>query len=219
MKRRKIVTLLVATLLRASCGAAKPDTPSGDVYIAEISRANEQIVSPAVPESITVNGRVISLSEENLLNKGDTLQDARLILPTGTFDTMEEITVTDIAGWKVLHVVPSVDTPVCSMQTKQLNRAAEEFSDVTFMTISADFPFAQRRFVAENNFEHMQIASDFQGNNFAKKHGMYMPDYHLSTRAIMVLDNDNKVQYIEYAEEVTEELDLYSVINFVRQNS
>lgn len=179
---------------------------------------DEKVVSPALPEKIVVNNEEVNVSSGEFLKPGDYLKISDLVKPTTTFDTMENFSLNELNGYKVIHIVPSLDTPICSLQTRQLNYAATELPDVHFITVSADLPFALNRFVDFNEIKNMKVYSDFKTKEFFKNNKLFLEDYQLATRAIMVLNDDNKIMYIEYAEEVTEELDLYNVINFVRQN-
>lgn len=214
---KKIILCLFSLLFLASC-TTKQDEPVAEKIRIEVPVTEEKITSPEPPKELSVNDVKIKLNTDSYLQKGDKLKSSEIIPPTDTFNTMTPIKFDSIKGWKVIHVVPSIDTPVCSIQTRQLDTAVDEFNNVTFMTISADLPFALMRFKQINTINDMTLYSDYQGNSFAKENKLFMPEYDLATRAIIVVDEHDTVQYIEYAPEVTKELNLHDAINFVRQN-
>jgi thiol peroxidase len=105
-----------------------------------------------------------------------------------------------------LHsVVPSLDTPVCSEQTRKFDQAVAGLKDqVASYTISLDLPFAQKRFCAAENISNMQTYSDTHNQSFGKNYGVLiqglpMP---LLSRAIFVLDKTGKITYVEYVPSV-----------------
>jgi len=87
---------------------------------------------------------------------------------------------------------------------------------VTFIVISNDTPFALQRFCAANKIENLQVMSDARTREFGKQNSLYMEDYGLLTRSIMIVDENNVIQYIEYADEVTSELDLLNALAFLK---
>lgn len=213
MNKKFIGLLLIVVIFIAGC---QTEELNNDEYL--VPETNDVIVSPELPDKIVVHGKEVSVVEGNFLKPSQYINDGELIKPTDTFDTMELFSFSEIEGMKVLHIVPSLDTPVCSLQTRQLDHAATELPDVNFITISADLPFALKRFVEFNEISNMKVYSDFQTNNFLKSNKLFLEDYHLATRAIIILNEDNQIMYVEYAKEVTEELDLFNAINFLRQN-
>lgn len=217
MKKKIFILFTFAVLLTTGCGL-NHDEVGENVEEYKVPTTEEVIVSPKLPEKIVVNGEEVKVVDGEFLKPGDYIKTSNLIKPTNTFDTMESFSFDEIEGFKVVHIVPSLDTPICSLQTRQLDYAATELTDVNFITISADLPFALKRFVDTNNIRNMKVYSDFQTNAFLRNNKLFLEEYGLATRAIMVLDENNQILYVEYAEEVTEELDLFNVINFVRQN-
>ena len=165
--------------------------------------------------AITVNGEEVTLSGKKL-KVWDKITDVVLDKKAPFFDTVETITLSDFTWIKVIETVPSLDTPVCTLQTKQLEFAAETFSEINFIAISNDTPFALERFCAANGIDNLTTLSDARSREFGNKNSLYLPDYALLTRAIMILDEDNVIQYIEYANEVTSELDLMNALAFLK---
>lgn len=164
---------------------------------------------------ITVNGNVVSLSWEKL-KVWDTLKSAILDEKADYFDQVGTGAIEDFTGYKLIETVPSLDTPVCTMQTKQLEFAAKQFWDINFIVISNDTPFALQRFCSANSIENLQVFSDARTREFSTQNGLLLEDYGLLTRSIMIIDENNIIQYIEYANEVTSELDLMNALAFLQ---
>ncbi len=217
---KKTLTFL-SILLFILAGCSSPSHQNGEntkIEYPMVPETDAIITSPSLPSQLTVNGETVSINSESLLSVGNSLIDVPVILPTDTFDTMETTSISAFKGIKIIHSVPSLDTPVCSIQTRQLDTAAKEFTDMQFLTISADLPFALKRFVTTNGIDTMNVLSDYKNNDFAKANNLFLEEYQLSTRAIMIVDENNVVQYIEYASEVTKEINVENAVNFLRQN-
>lgn len=102
---------------------------------------------------------------------------------------------------RLFSVVPSLDTPVCSVQTKRF----EEFlgsmhGKMTCYTVSLDLPFAQKRFCTSENLTHMHTLSDVHNQSFGKNYGVLIEGLPLAllSRAIFVVDKNNKLTHVEY---------------------
>lgn len=165
---------------------------------------------------ITVNGEETTISWKQLLQVGDTLTLATLDHKADYFDQVSTGSLGDYSGYKLIETVPSLDTPVCTMQTKQLEFAAKEFSDVTFIVISNDTPFALQRFCSANGIDNLKVFSDARTREFGKQNKLFLSEYSLLTRSIMIVDENNTIKYIEYANEVTSELDLMNALAFLK---
>jgi thiol peroxidase len=106
---------------------------------------------------------------------------------------------------RLFSVVPSLDTPVCSMQTKKFDEAVGALKDrVACFTVSLDLPFAQKRFCDTEKITNMQNLSDVHNHSFGKNYGVLIEGlpFPLFSRAIFVLDKNNKITYCEYVPEV-----------------
>lgn len=107
---------------------------------------------------------------------------------------------------RLLSVVPSLDTPVCSEQTHKFDQALATLKDkIACYTISLDMPFAQKRFCSAENITTMQTLSDTHDHSFGQNYGVLieglpMP---LLSRAVFVLDKTGKITHLEYVPEVT----------------
>jgi len=109
---------------------------------------------------------------------------------------------------RMFSVVPSLDTPVCSMQTKTFDKGLAELGDkVATYTVSLDTPFAQKRFCTEAGVQTMQTLSDQHDGSFGRNYGVLLEGLAvpLLTRAVFVVDKSGKVTYVEYVPEVTHE--------------
>lgn len=122
-------------------------------------------------------------------------------------DGLQEITLEDFENKTlVLSVVPSLDTPVCSIQTKRFNEEAVNLRyDVEVLTVSMDLPFAQARFCTDNGVLNVKTASDHRDANFGRAYGTLIEDLRLESRAVFVIGPDKTLRYVEYVPEVTEE--------------
>lgn len=111
---------------------------------------------------------------------------------------------------RLFSVVPSLDTPVCSMQTKKFNDGVAALKDkAACYTVSLDLPFAQKRFCDAEKIANMQNLSDVRNHSFGKNYGVLIEGLPLQllARAIFVVDKNNKIAYVEYVPEVTSEPD------------
>ncbi len=107
---------------------------------------------------------------------------------------------------RLFSVVPSLDTGVCSMQTKKFESELANVSDkISTYTVSLDLPFAQKRFCGAEGISHMQTLSDCHNHSFGKNYGVLLEGLPLPllTRAVFVVDAHGKVVHAEYVPEVT----------------
>lgn len=110
---------------------------------------------------------------------------------------------------KVLSIFPSVDTPVCATSVRTFNERAASLDNTVVLNISADLPFAQKRFCAAEGISNVETLSTLR-SSFAKDFGLEIADGPLAglcSRAIIVLDSENKVVYSEQVPEITQEPD------------
>ncbi|SIQ47893.1 thiol peroxidase [Shewanella morhuae] len=116
------------------------------------------------------------------------------------------VMLSDFKGKTVLiSAVPSLDTGVCALQTKRFNSEVSHFSDdVVILTISADLPFAQKRFCKVENVDKIKVLSDSVWRDFGEKYGLLIQDYGLLARAIFIIDAEGKLQYQELVPNIAE---------------
>jgi thiol peroxidase len=119
---------------------------------------------------------------------------------------LQVVSLTDTpAKARLFSVVPSLDTPVCNQQTHRFDEAIAGFKDkATFYTISLDMPFAQKRFCTSENITNAQSLSDLHNQSFGRSYGVLIEGLPipLLSRAIFVVDKNNKITYCEYVPEV-----------------
>ncbi|HEY2825981.1 MAG TPA: thiol peroxidase [Pirellulales bacterium] len=122
---------------------------------------------------------------------------------------MKTIKPADLKGKPTLiSVVPSLDTPVCQVQTKKFNEQLGALGDrINAVTISLDLPFAQNRFCGAEGIKNMRIGSDYQDRSFGKNWGMLIDELKILARGVFVLDKNGNVVYDQVVKEVTEEPD------------
>jgi thiol peroxidase len=107
---------------------------------------------------------------------------------------------------RLISVVPSLDTGICDAQTKRFNDEAARFGDrVKVVTVSADLPWAQRRWVADAEVKNITVLSDHGSLAFGDAVGTHVKEMRVEQRAIFVVDRDGKVAYAEYVPEVASE--------------
>lgn len=117
----------------------------------------------------------------------------------------------------IYSVAPSIDTPVCSLQTRTFNEEAAELrDDIAIITVTVDLPFAQARFCANEGIDKTIIVSDYKDLDFGKKYGFLMEENHLLSRGIVIVDKEGIVQYVEYVPEVTNEVNFDKALEKVK---
>ena len=105
-------------------------------------------------------------------------------------------------GVRIFSVVPSLDTPVCDAQTKRFNEESGKLPNVKIYTFSMDLPFAQKRWCGAFGVDHVTMVSDHRDGSFGQAYGTLIKDLRIMSRAIFVIDPQNKVRYVEYVKEV-----------------
>lgn len=119
---------------------------------------------------------------------------------------LQPVTLASTAGKvRLISVVPSLDTPVCSKQTKTFNdKLASLPQGVEVLTISVDLPFAQKRFCSAENVQ-VRTLSDYQDRSFGENWGVLIKENKLLARSVFVVDKNDQVTYAEIVPEVTSE--------------
>ena len=110
---------------------------------------------------------------------------------------------------KILNIFPSIDTPTCALSVKRFNDEVANLENTIVLCISADLPFAQKRFCGAEGADNVQTLSAFRNiEKFATDYGVAILDSSLqglTTRAVIVLDEANIVIHSELVAEITEE--------------
>ncbi|MEP6963297.1 MAG: thiol peroxidase [Acidobacteriota bacterium] len=105
-------------------------------------------------------------------------------------------------GVRIFSVVPSLDTPVCDMQTKRFNDEAGKLGDIKIYTVSMDLPFAQKRWCGAMGVDHVKMVSDHRDGSFGEAYGTLIKDLRIMSRAIFVVDKNNVIRHAEYVKEI-----------------
>lgn len=153
--------------------------------------------------NVTLGGNPITVAG-NFPNKGDTAGDFTL-----TAKDLKDVGLKDFAGKrKVLNIVPSLDTPVCAKSTRVFNEKAGALPNTAVLVISADLPFAAGRFCTAEGINNVVTLSTVRGGDFKKKYGVDIesgPLKGVTARAVIVLDENNKVLHSELVPEIKQE--------------
>jgi thiol peroxidase len=155
--------------------------------------------------TVTLHGNPIHTNGE-LPAVGSTAPDFRL-----TNADLADVSLADFGGkTKLLNIVPSLDTPVCAISTEKFNDAARNRSDLAVLIISADLPFASKRFCIDKGLENVATLSLMRDKAFAEGYGVLITDGPLAgitARAVVVLNGNNEVVYTELVPEIGQEPD------------
>lgn len=156
--------------------------------------------------TVTLKGNPITIGG-NLPAKGQTAPDFQLA------DAKRNLlSLADFAGKrKVLNIFPSIDTPTCATSVRTFNKSASSLKNTVVLCISADLPFAQSRFCGAEGIENVVTLSTFRDTaKFAKDYGVQILDSSLAgltARAVVVLDENNKVLHSQLVGEIADEPD------------
>ena len=161
-------------------------------------------------KKITFKGKDITL-EGNQLSVGDTLKNCTLV-----GNDLNEVELTKTNGIRVILSVPSIDTPVCDTEVRRFNKEIESLPNVHCYTVSMDLPFAQARWCGAAGINRVTTLSDYKYRSFGDTTGTYIKDLGLLTRASFVVDENNKVIFVEYLDEVANEPSYDKIISVVK---
>ena len=122
---------------------------------------------------------------------------------------LADVTLASLAGKrKVLNIFPSIDTPTCAMSVRQFNKEASDLPNAVVLCISADLPFAQSRFCGAEGLDNVLTLSTMRGRDFLEAYGVAVttgPLTGVAARAVVVLDENNRVLYSEMVGEIANE--------------
>jgi thiol peroxidase len=153
--------------------------------------------------TVTLKGNPVTVSG-NLPKKGDGVPDFSL-----TGKDLKDVSLKDFTGKrKVLNIVPSLDTPTCQQSTRVFNQRAGSMNNAVVLVISADLPFAMSRFCGAEGLNNVVTLSTFRDHGFHGKYGVDVADgplKGLTARAVVVLDENNKVLHSELVPEIANE--------------
>jgi thiol peroxidase len=149
----------------------------------------------------------------NEISVGDKAPDFTVLS-----NDLQEVSLSDYKGKvRLIAAVPSVDTGVCSEETKRFNEEADKLDNVHVLTISMDLPFAQGRWCAANGVKNLDTLSDHRDADFGEKYGVLIKELRLLARAVFVVDSSDTVTYVEYVSEATNHPDYESALEAAKK--
>lgn len=165
--------------------------------------------------NVTLKGNPVELSGTPP-QVGDVAPDFDLIA-----NDLSHVKLSDSSGKiRILSVVPSIDTPTCSIETKRFNQELEKLpEDIVAYTVSVDTPFAQARWCGAEGVEKMQLLSDYKNNNqFGRDYGLYIDTpLGANARAVFIIGKDDKIAYVQLVPEIADEPNYQEVLDKVRE--
>ena len=154
-------------------------------------------------QTVHFQGNPVSIAGQ-LPHQGDLAKPFTLVAKD-----LSDVALSSFAGKrKVLNIFPSVDTGVCAASVRKFNQLAGEIDNTVVLCISADLPFAQSRFCGAEGLSNVVTLSTLRGDEFKTAYGVAISEGPLSgltTRAVVVLDGNDKVLYSELVNEITDE--------------
>ena len=147
---------------------------------------------------ITLDGKPLTLAGKSI-KKGNKAPDFTVVS-----QDMKEVKLSDFAGKvKVITSFPSLDTPVCDLQVKEFNRRASSLSpEVVVIGMSKDLPFALKRFCLANDIKSILVHSDYRYSSFGKNYGLQIKELNLLARAVLIVDKNDVIRYIQIVPEI-----------------
>ena len=153
------------------------------------------------PEAVTMRGNPLTLLGPEL-KVGDRAPDFTLVT-----NEMQQVTLADYKGMALALVsVPSLDTPVCAVETRRFNaEAAKLDASVRILTISMDLPFAQKRWCGAMGIDKVETLSDHREASFGLNYGVLIKELRLLARAVFVVDRAGVLTHVELVREIADE--------------
>jgi thioredoxin-dependent peroxiredoxin len=166
-----------------------------------------------MPRNIAFKGSPLTLVGRQL-KEGIKAPDFRAV-----YMDLKESSLADFKGKiKVISSFPSLDTPVCDLQVKEFNKKASGFSgDIAVIGISKDLPFAQQRFCSMNEIKNEIVLSDYKSSSFGINYGLLIRELNLLARAVLILDKNDVLRYMQVVGELTSSVNYADVLNNLEQ--
>lgn len=166
-----------------------------------------------IKRTVTLQGREMILIG-NELKIGDIAPDFKVVsndmTPMKFYRTYKGKVV-------LISSLPSLDTPVCDIETRRFNEEAKKLSDdIEIIAISMDLPFAQKRWCGQSGITRIKTYSDYLKADFGKSYGVLIKDLRLLARAIFIVDREQKIRYIQLVKEISNEPDYNDAINALK---
>ncbi len=150
---------------------------------------------------VTIHGNPLTLVGDEI-KVGDAAPEVELL-----DNDLKPVKLSSYRG-KILVIasVPSLDTPVCDLETRRFNdEAANLGPDIQMLTISTDLPFAQKRWCGAAGVKNLRTLSDHREAAFGQAYGVLIKELRLLARAVFVVDREGTVQYVQLVKEVSNE--------------
>lgn len=168
---------------------------------------------PEQPNVVTMRGKPLTLVGDEI-KVGDKAPDFEVI------DTsLSPVKLSSYTGKIVVIVsVPSLDTPVCDLETRKFNQEAAQLSEqVIVLAISMDLPFAQKRWCGAAGVSNVTTVSDHRNASFGLAYGLLIKELRLLARAVIVVDQRGIIRYLELVKEIANEPNYEAVLKAVNQ--
>ena len=152
---------------------------------------------------VTFQGMPLTLVGEGL-SAGDKAPEFNLL-----DNALSPVRLSDFKGRVcLLLTVPSLDTPVCDMETRRFNQEASQLgADIAVLAVSMDLPFAQKRWCGAAGIEQVQTLSDHRDASFGQSYGVLVKELRLLARAVFVVDQEGVIRYEQIVGEIVNEPD------------
>lgn len=211
---KKILLLGAIAILAVACGN-KAKTENENAKTGQNAEYTQYLDSLKADNNLKITmGKVPVTIVGKELKVGDKIKEVPLVINS----KLDEKNIFEDKNIKVIYTAPSLDTKVCSLQTKQLNEAAKKYPNVKFYSVTVDTPFAQERFCTANEINGLKAVSDFKYHQFGIQNGFFVKEKGLLTRALTILDENNNVKYIEYVPEEGKEANIDKALKFLENN-
>ncbi len=211
---KKILLLGAIAILAVACGN-KAKTENENAKTGQNAEYTQYLDSLKADNNLKITmGKVPVTIVGKELKVGDEIKEVPLVVNS----KLDEKNIFEDKNIKVIYTAPSLDTKVCSLQTKQLNEAAKKYPNVKFYSVTVDTPFAQERFCTANEINGLKAVSDFKYHQFGIQNGFFVKEKGLLTRALTILDENNTVKYIEYVPEEGKEANIDKALKFLENN-
>ena len=211
---KKILLLGAIAILAVACGN-KAKTENENAKTGQNAEYMQYLDSLKADNNLKITmGKVPVTIVGKELKVGDKIKEVPLVVNS----KLDEKNIFEDKNIKVIYTAPSLDTKVCSLQTKQLNEAAKKYPNVKFYSVTVDTPFDQERFCTANEINGLKAVSDFKYHQFGIQNGFFVKEKGLLTRALTILDENNTVKYIEYVPEEGKEANIDKALKFLKNN-
>jgi thiol peroxidase len=173
------------------------------ILVFSVNAENSDVTLTETTNLVMAGSKYVTLLG-NQVKLGDDAPEFKVVT-----ESFSPVTLAEFKNKSILiSVVPSLDTGVCSIQTKRFNEEVANLpADVVMLTISNDLPFAQKRFCKTEKVDNIKVLSDAVWRDFGQNYGLLIKDMGLLTRAIFIIDSDGKIAYKELVANISQHPD------------